>query len=249
MKTRILIALVAAFALSACGKMKPLTAEQRAQLIQTQESAGRAQAAGSSSATRESLESSYLDEASSLDENGEKIQKLLSGPECEFYNDSGDIMSKKVRLGVRGRKCPMEMTLSAEETSFNSGTLDVHYQAKTQDVRDLNDVWEMTLNSRAEGDEDEIELEGSGLLRSESLGSISLTIEADFEKDGAEIEGEFSVHYEFPDFEAELKLEIEDSKPTYLINEQAVTQEEFNSFFSKGGAGFWKLLSQATGRN
>lgn len=151
-----------------------------------------------------------------------------------------------VSIKVSGNSCPIVMNfdinMEFKQTSARIG-VDCDYTVRDRDYLGLNDVDQMNLkgeiamSGNAQGTEGKADAEIVGKLHSQRHGDVKIELKGGFEGSSngqtMEGEGEMALRFEFKDFVAELKQTFENDKVTHYINDEEVTEQEFNSFFER----------------
>lgn len=151
-----------------------------------------------------------------------------------------------LKIKVSGESCPISMNFDIDmqftQTSARIG-IDCDYTVRDRDYLGLNDVDQLTLKGdikmtgNSQGTEVEADAKIEGKLHSQRHGDVKLEMKGGFEGSARgqamEGEGEMVLRFEFQDFVAELKQTFENDKVTHYINDEEVTEQEFNSFFDR----------------
>ena len=262
MKIRNILALtLALLASSACGN-NHLTSDQKGQLSDTMTSAGRAtDAAQKQQQPAASLSSLVADTASApnvdpmyarLQDAFNKKQCAVNTPSSPNSNDSGVSSGPgtsasspiQVNVQVTGEHCPVVMDL---EIGANGGTtsgkfdiaIKVNYQVKDTDYRALNDVDGMSIAGTISLAQTNVDMNISGKITSQKYGDIPIKVTGHMAVAGSaqnmSANGSMDATVQFPTFTADLRQEINGSQIKYLINDEEVSPDEFNGYFSKAG--------------
>jgi hypothetical protein len=254
-----------AAASTACSKqLDSLSNDQKATLQGTLNSAGRAYSAG-----RTASQSDWADPTAAVqtsDPQRDRMVQGLSNSGCEadlIHMEPGTVQAGWSRfegprtylsLEVSGSPCPVDLDFEIDVQSNPDTTHWISAVTYTYSVSDpgylaLNDVDQIVLNGNTRIDQAwssnaHAGIEMSGEIHSQLYGTayfeISGTLDGDsMSSDPSQSRGQILWHLDFPDFTAELKQVRDGKEIHYYANNDEVSQDEFESYFSEGGEPFF----------
>ncbi len=252
MQRFIFISLAACFAVAGCGSKSKLTSEQKQEFSTTLEASGRAQKVGKTGAEASGRTGEISDAKSSKQTDIEsKLYSKMQGSSCDYkfqeppkgFDQGGGFQmpsTTKVEWSVEGAGCPLTMKFSSE-FGMSGIKLDISFKITDEELKNLNDVYAMTLKGEVKSDPQAQSASGSfkGSLSSVTLGEIPMSVDVSGNKDRSEQ----TMTWEMPKYTVEIKVVQTGKTIEYSLNGESMTEQEFKDLLQKGG----EALSQAGG--
>ncbi len=261
----LILSVVTAFSLSACGRGK-LTDEQKAILRSDTESMGRAEKASKQYQAQVPVQA-YADFSPSSSQSARPDEGMMSdylrSAHCDFkmdHFDNNDWMKAppgsapaRQRIGfglnMTGASCPANLVMNNDMVLDFSNPSDIRiswdfsvdYKVQDERYRRMNDVdfMKMAGGMKGGGSSNQVEakIEVRGSAHSQSHGDIGIFVHGNM-KGNQQGKGEAVVEFEFKyeKFTAVLKQETRDQKNKYFINDEEVSSQEFSTYMSNMGS-------------
>lgn len=255
MKTQfnILVSAVGLIALVGCGSQgTKLSQEQNDRFAATLSGTGAIERAVPS----QQQPASHSRAAASVgtDDVSTKMAQRLTGDVCQVDVQAPATadLNFDARWTVNGNKCPIAMTYHLTlNTDMFAGKLsfdvDENYKVADSEYAKLNDVDALTAKGglKMTRDDDKFVMAGSitGTLHSQKYGNISFTRSesGEIHQDGSGnvIEG---LTLNYSDFSAELKVVQDGKSKKFYLNDQDITEDQYNGYLKKAGMMFQVTL-------
>jgi len=232
---RVLTVLLAFSFFVSCGSRGKLSNEQKSELMNSLESAGRAQR------TAQAINGPTRAEKDTPDT---KMKQSLDAGTCERKQlypqyDSGSLITGPEVQGflVQGEKCPIAYryyTTTTKSEFEKSHAVDLAYSVNQEEYLKLNDVRGLSLSGTVTEAKGKLRGELKGNIASQSLGDIKTEIDVNF----SNAQGKATLTFTFPKYTAELSAILMGDKVEYALNGEALTAEQFNATLTKAGPAF-----------
>ncbi|MGE0616950.1 MAG: hypothetical protein AB7P04_15065, partial [Bacteriovoracia bacterium] len=244
-----------------CSKQTPLTDAQKQVVSGTMTSVerGRKSSVNGAKNTPAATPNASQDATPSDDPQtkmDEFLAKSRADQQCDeidfqVKNSSSSASSMGMNLKVKfgGKSCPVSMDWALDingKANGDGGSADIafrcNYSVKDEEFRKLNDVDSIALSgtgkAEGKGDSAKMNLEAKGTIHSQTKGNLNVELKVNASQNGNSVEVENIVSLKYPDFTAELKTKTNGKETEYFVNDEKVTEQEFQRIARGGAAGF-----------